>query len=183
MPQYFGGDHHNKERDATPAAVWRDEMELPTGVFRCNRCDRVMPERLIVEQDGYEFCAPLCADASSFTEQAVQRAEEEAVVDNFEPNQYPATRTFANAISITSTPTFPVQLVNDGANVALAFVGIGFTSSISISYSDAGITDNSGPAITSTTIDLDLVASGVTVGYYDITIAGQTYFRVLQVVD
>ena len=183
MPQYYGGDHHNKERDATPAAVWRDEMELPTGVFRCERCDRVMPEKLIVDQDGYQFCRPLCADASSFTEQAVQRAEEEAVVDNFEPNQYPATRTLANAVSVTSHTTFPVQIVNDGASVAVTFTGIGFTSATTIAYGDAGITDNSGPTITSTLITLDLVASGVTPGYYNITIEGGQYTRVLRVVD
>ena len=183
MPQYYGGDPHNKRRDATPGHVWRRLMELPTGVFRCDRCDRVMPERLNRDQDGNDFCAPLCADAQSFNDQDLQRAEEIAAVDTYEPNADPPTLTWTGATQVTAHTTFPVQIVNDGANVAVTFTGTGFTSATTITYSDAGITDSSGPTITSTLITLDLVASGVTPGYYNITVQGGQYTRVIRVVN
>lgn len=181
MPDRYPAATANKPRDTTPARRLRQDA-MPTGVFRCDRCDRVVPESLLVVQDGYSFCRTLCADLTSVTEITQQLAADQSVTDSYAPNIDPPTNAFDGAVAITSTPTWPVHLVSGGASVALAFGGVGFTSSIAISYSNAGITDNTAPVITSTAITLDLVAAGVTAGYYNITIAGKTYYRVLQVV-
>lgn len=180
MPKYHYGSGHNFQRDPTPAKQLR-EAAAGHGVFRCDRCDRVLPEHLAIEQDGYTKCSTLCRDQTSRTEQGIALAEQMAVVDSYEPCADPPSSCFSGAVSITSEPTWPVHLVSGGASVALAFEGVGFTSDIAISYSNAGITDNTAPVITSTTIDLDLVAAGVSAGYYNITIAGTTLRRVLQV--
>lgn len=170
----------NYPRDTKSARQLRQEAK-PTGVFRCDRCDRVLPEALAVEQDGYSFCRPLCADMSSRSEIKMQLAKDRAVVDSWQPNVDPPRSAFDGAVSITATPTWPVAVKNGGASVALSFTGVNLSSSVAISYGHAGITDNTSPVWTSTTLALDLVASGVPAGYYNITIGGTTFTRVLRV--
>jgi len=180
MPDRVPTNDANRRRDTTSARALR-QAAAPCGVFRCDRCDRVVPDALLVEQDGYSLCRTLCADERSVSEATMQLAEQLAQTDTYAPNADPPTSAFDGAVSITSTPSWPVRITNGGASVALNFVGVNLSSALTISYGEAGITDNTAPAWTSTTLALDLVASGVTAGLYNLTIAGKTYYRVLEI--
>jgi hypothetical protein len=149
----------------------------------CDRCARIVPEAVLIEQDGNDHC-PLCYDKTSRSELDQLVAEQTSEVDSFEPAESPAGSSFTGAVTFTAiSPTLPVTLVNDGAAVAITFTGVGFTSSIDIEYNDAGITDDSGPTISTTSIALSLVASGVTPGYYTLEIGGARFFNALKVTD
>ena len=180
MVDRYPANSANRQRDTTSARTLR-QAAAPGGVFRCDRCDRVVPDVLLVEQDGYDLCRTLCADEMSVSADNIRLAEQLAQTDSMAPNDSPPSNAFTDAVSITSTPTWPVRITNGGAAVALAFVGVGFEATTTIAYGHAGITDNTAPVITATTIDLDLVAAGVTAGLYNLTIAGKTYYRVLEI--
>ena len=180
MPNRYPTNDANRQRDTTSARRLR-QAAAPCGVFRCDRCDRVVPEALPVEQDGYSLCRTLCADERSVTEDNIRLAEQLAQTDTYAPNDDPPSSPFTDAVSITSTPTWPVRITNDVTTATLNFVGVGFTSGMTISYGHAGITDDVAPVITATTLVLELVATGVPAGLYNLTIAGKTYYRVLEI--
>lgn len=180
MPDRYPTNDANRRRDTTPARTLR-QAAAPGGVFRCDRCDRVVPDSLLVEQDGYSLCRTLCADEMSRTEDNLRLAMQLAETDSMAPNADPPTSAFDGAVSITATPTWPVTVKNDAGAVALAFTGVNLSSSVAISYGHAGITDASAPSWTSTTLALSLQATGVPDDYYDVTIGGSTYRRVLRV--
>jgi len=184
MPTRHPAADANRRRDTTSARALR-QASAPCGVFRCDRCDRVVPDSLLVVQDGYSLCRTLCADASSVSEIALQLAKDSAVVDSYAPNADPPTNAFDGAVTITSHTAFPVRLTNGGASVAISITGVGFTSDIAISYDDVGLTNNTAPVITATTIALDIEAGApieASHGLHHITIAGTALRNALLVV-
>lgn len=180
MVQHHPTNDANKQRDATPARKLRQDAK-PCGVFRCDRCDRVVPDSLLVVQDGYSFCRTLCADETSITEFNIMYAKQLAETDSYEPNVDPPVSAFSGVTVVTSTPTWPVTITNAGSPVSMTFGGVNFASDITITYGAVGISDNSSPVISSTSIVLSVIAEGVTPGLYDITIGDYTYNNVLKI--
>jgi hypothetical protein len=180
MPDRYPTATANKSRDTTQARQLRQDA-APCGVFRCDRCDRVVPEALLVVQDGYSFCRTLCADETSVSEATTRLAEQLAAIDSYLPNNDPPVGAFVGVVVITSTPTFPVTLINSGAAVAMVFGGVNFASDVTITYGAVGISDNTAPVITSTSITLDVLAEGVATGLYNLVIGDYTYTNAIRV--
>lgn len=183
------------KRDATPARALRERHGLANGVFRCDRCDRVLPLAVEVEQDGLSFCG-LCRDKTSRSELDLKVAEQTSVVDSFEPNPSSPGGNFDGAVTVTGfTPALPITVSAPGgspAATALVVSGVGFTSDIAISYSNtevpantASLGDDSGPTITSTSITLSIIQDATIQGnlpqYWHLTIAGTTFRNAIKV--
>lgn len=160
----------------------------PNGApFRCERCDRVFPiSDQMVWQDGYRLCRDYCADLMSGTEVDLAVASYESVKDSYSPVPYGLTAPLVSVPTVTSMEDAsgntvdqvnPIQINNGGANVVLKLNGVNLSSSDTIAYGDAGITDASAVAYNAggTLCTLTLTASGATPGETSLTYNGVVY--------
>jgi hypothetical protein len=149
-------------------------------VFRCDRCDRVLPEEDLIYQDGAEVCRTLCADNMSPSELDERLAEEMGTVDSMEPVESPVTAPTDGASAITAFSARPVALTDGGGAVTLTLTGVNLSSSVTLAYEDAGIT-GANRSDSSTSISIDLSASGVAAGDYWIKIDDHVYRGAIRV--
>lgn len=186
------------QRDHTPARTQRERYGLHRGHFRCDRCRRMMPEALMIEQDGLNLC-PQDADKMPKSELDRLVAEQTSQVDDFEPCAEPALNAANGAVVVqsvtwsTATPStsgtglpIPVYGAND-TTVTITGINFASTTSIAIAHNsnsgdDAALTVAS--VITSTTITLTItqaVTMTSTDPYFTLTIDGTPWSRSVQV--
>lgn len=175
---------YDKTTDYTSAAALRRRSPLSAGVFRCQRCDRVFPDNLLVEQDGNNICRTYCADAVAPSQIDLAVAELLAVADSWETNALPLTNILADVPTVTAwSVTRPISIAR-GATQAVTFTGVNFTAAnFTVTYDDANITTSVGPTLTgSTQADVTIsVGASTPVGPHTITICGDGYFGAIKV--
>ena len=181
-----------KNRPLIPLTRSSSRERRTAHIERCPACRELWDSGRMTDEDGIRKC-PNDVDVTTETYKAAILEREAARADlyNIEPNisqavmepVIPATVTRV-AISATAPVIYNGNplLLRRGVATSMILFGRGFTSTDTVGYSSASITNDDPPVITSTTITLLMLADpGMTPGTYSVTLNGNTLRGILQV--
>lgn len=179
-PTYYTEDRWERQRLA--------EVEQE----RCGICMMLRPSSVMQTEDGNRRCPDCLAVRSEEVKARIAEADAQRIAQRQTRPQIsqvplrsaavPHILKMENAGGTRITQSNPLVIVRSGSAVTLTITGGGFASTDTFTYS-TGITDDSAPSLTGTTVwTLSLVASGAaTPGNNHLTFNDHTYRGILRI--